>query len=55
MFIYNADTILIICKYLRLSNIEEFLLTNKEISTILIENKDHVLQETKFRVLILDI
>jgi len=45
MFVYNADTILTICKYLCLSDIEEFLLTNKEISTILIENKDYILQE----------
>ena len=45
MFVYNADTILIICKYLRLSDINEFQLVNKSISDILIENKDYVLQE----------
>jgi hypothetical protein len=45
MFVYNADTILTICKYLRLSDINEFQLVNKSISDILIENKDYVLQE----------
>lgn len=45
MFIYNADTILTICKYLRLSDIDEFQLANKDISNILIKSKDYILRE----------
>ena len=45
MIFSNTDLVLSICKFLTLSDIEEFQLVDKNISDILITNKEYILRD----------